>query len=83
VRGSGNFPRYHADSHICKDVDQTYKRGLEAGGTSIRSRRTNFGDRSGGLKAHTGNQWWIATHIEDVSPEEMKRRMTEWKKSRK
>jgi PhnB protein len=34
-----------------------------------------YGDRTGGVKDPFGNQWWLATHIEDVSMEEMKRRM--------
>jgi hypothetical protein len=32
------------------------------------------GDRNAGVKDSSGNFWWIATHIEDVSPEEMERR---------
>jgi PhnB protein len=34
-----------------------------------------YGDRSGGVQDPCGNQWWIATHVEDVPMEEMKRRM--------
>ena len=33
-----------------------------------------FGDRSGGAQDMCGNFWWVATHIEDVPEEEMKRR---------
>jgi len=33
-----------------------------------------YGDRSGGVKDPCGNVWYIATHIEDVAPEELKRR---------
>ncbi len=33
-----------------------------------------YGDRSGGVRDPFGNQWWIATHIEDVPPAELKRR---------
>jgi PhnB protein len=33
-----------------------------------------YGDRHGGVIDAWGNQWWIATHKEDVTPEEMKRR---------
>ena len=35
------------------------------------------GDRYGGVKDSSGNLWWIATHIEDVSPVEAKRRIEE------
>ena len=30
-----------------------------------------YGDRTGGVEDAFGNQWWIATHIEDVTPEEI------------
>ena len=33
-----------------------------------------YGDRSAGLEDSQGNQWWLATHIEDVSPEELAKR---------
>jgi len=57
------------------DVDSVYKRAVEAGGKSLREPTNEFyGDRSAGVMDSSGNQWWIATHIEDVSPEEMKRR---------
>lgn len=35
------------------------------------------GDRSGGVTDPAGNQWWFATHVEDVAPEELERRMKE------
>ena len=58
------------------NIDEVYKRAIKAGGVSIREPADMFyGDRHGGVKDVAGNQWWIATHIEDVSPEEMRRRM--------
>ena len=33
-----------------------------------------YGDRNAGVIDPTGNLWWIATHVEDVSPEELARR---------
>ena len=58
-----------------KDVDAAYKRALESGGESVMELTTHFyGDRMGGVKDPFGNIWWIATHVEDVSPEEMKKR---------
>src|SRR6058998_116293 len=58
------------------NVDHTHKRGLEAGGISEQEPTTQFyGDRTAAVKDPTGNVWWIATHIEDVSPEEMEGRM--------
>jgi uncharacterized glyoxalase superfamily protein PhnB len=62
------------------DTDATYKRALAAGGTSVREPADQFyGDRSGGVRDMFGNQWHIATHVEDVTPEEMDRRMAAMK----
>jgi PhnB protein len=57
------------------DCDAVYKRAIQAGGTVINEPADQFyGDRSGGLQDPSGNMWWVATHKEDVPPEEMKRR---------
>ena len=62
-------------------VDETYKRALKAGGTSVKEPADQFyGDRSASVKDSGGNMWGIATHVEDVSPEEMDRRMKALKK---
>jgi len=51
------------------DTDTVYKRALAAGATSLPEPTDMFyGDRTAGVKDAFGNQWWIATHIEDVSP---------------
>jgi uncharacterized glyoxalase superfamily protein PhnB len=58
-----------------EDVDTVYQRAITAGGTSISQPTTQFyGDRHGGVKDPAGNLWWIATHVEDVSSEELQRR---------
>ncbi len=58
------------------DTDAVYKSALAAGATSIREPADQFyGDRSAGVKDFCGNEWWMATHIEDVSQQEMERRM--------
>ncbi len=58
-----------------EDVDTTYRRALQAGATSLRAPEDQFyGDRSAGVRDPSGSVWWIATHKEDVSPDEMKRR---------
>jgi uncharacterized glyoxalase superfamily protein PhnB len=63
------------------NADALYKRALEAGATPIREPADQFyGDRSGGVKDPAGNHWWIATHIEDVPPDELKKRAEEWMK---
>ena len=57
------------------DTDATYKRALQAGATSVMEPADQFyGDRNAGVKDASGNTWWIATHIEDVSRDEMMRR---------
>lgn len=58
-----------------KDVDAFCARAAEAGATITRAVADQFyGDRSGQLKDPFGHAWSIATHVEDVSPEEMQRR---------
>ena len=50
------------------DCDAVYRRALAAGATSISEPADQtYGDRSGGVKDAFGNQWYIATHIRDVS----------------
>jgi PhnB protein len=59
-----------------EDTDAMYKRAMQAGGISIMEPTNQFyGDRNAGVKDHCDNQWWIATHVEDVSAEEMEKRM--------
>ncbi|HSF32548.1 MAG TPA: VOC family protein [Candidatus Tectomicrobia bacterium] len=58
-----------------EDADATYKRALQAGATSTMEPADQFyGDRHAGVVDPAGNQWWIATHIEDVPPDELARR---------
>jgi len=60
------------------DVDATFDRALKAGATSLRDIEDQFyGDRSGQLEDPFGHRWNLATHVEDVSPEEMSRRAAE------
>lgn len=57
------------------DSDATYERAIDAGATSLREPRDEFyGDRMSGVQDPTGNKWYFATHVEDVSEEEMARR---------
>jgi PhnB protein len=58
-----------------KDIDDAYRRALKAGGTSVMEPTDQFyGDRSGGVSDPSGNCWFIATHVEDVSKDEMRKR---------
>ncbi|HUP46822.1 MAG TPA: VOC family protein [Thermoanaerobaculia bacterium] len=72
-----DYPAMQSMLHLyVPDVDAMYKRAVEAGGKSVREPKDEFyGDRSAGVADSTGNLWWIATHVEDVSPEEMERRI--------
>ena len=57
------------------DADAVYQRALQAGAISLMEPADQFyGDRSAGVKDAVGNQWWIATHKEDVPPDEMLKR---------
>lgn len=59
------------------DSDRVYRQALEAGGVSVFPIMTlPNGERYGGVKDPCGNIWWIATHVEDVPPEEEEKR---WK----
>jgi len=58
-----------------EDVDAVYKRAVAAGGKSMQQPADQaYGDRTGGVEDSQGNYWWVGTHIEDVSPEEIQRR---------
>ena len=60
------------------DTDAAYRRALQAGATSVMEPANQFyGDRNAGVMDPCGNRWWIATHVEDVAPEEMARRAQE------
>ena len=59
-----------------ENADDTVKRATAAGAKVVRPVENQFyGDRMGGIEDPFGHQWYVATHVEDVSPEEMKRRM--------
>ncbi len=58
-----------------KDVDAAYQRAVKAGGTSVQGPANQFyGDRNAMVKDSSGNIWGIATHVEDIAPEEMAKR---------
>jgi PhnB protein len=59
------------------DVDSLMRRAIAAGATELRAAKDQFhGERSGMLADPFGHHWFVATHIEDVSPEEMQKRFT-------
>ena len=61
-----------------EDSDAVYRRALQAGATTVMELKDQFwGDRAGAVQDAFGNVWWIATHVEDVSMEELQRRLQE------
>ena len=73
---TGEWPPTRSMLHLyVEDVDAWHRRAVEAGARSLREPEDmDYGDRSGGVEDPFGNQWWIATHVEDVSAEELERR---------
>jgi PhnB protein len=79
ANASEDFPAFPLMANVyVDDVDAVFTRAIELGATSLREPEDQFyGDRTGGVIDSQGNQWWISTHIEDVSGEEMQRRIAE------
>ncbi len=60
------------------DVDAVVRRAVEHGATLTMEVEDQFyGDRCGALKDPFGHKWIVATHVEEVSPEEIERRAQE------
>ena len=61
-----------------EDADGVFDRAIQAGAKALRPVDDQFyGDRSGQFEDPFGHRWYISTHIEDVSPEEIERRAAE------
>ena len=61
------------------NVDELYKQAIDAGATSTMEPENMFwGDRFGSVMDPFGHSWQIATHVEDVAPDEMEKRSQEW-----
>jgi PhnB protein len=61
------------------DVDSVFNRAVAAGCQVTMPLDNMFwGDRYGKFNDPFGHSWGVATHVEDVAPEEMKRRSEEW-----
>jgi PhnB protein len=59
-----------------EDCDDVFARAIAAGAKQIRPVENQFyGDRSGMFSDPFGHKWNVATHVEDVAPEELQRRM--------
>jgi PhnB protein len=58
-----------------EDVDDVYTRAIDAGAKSVQAPENHFyGDRVAMFDDPFGHRWNIATHVEDVAPDEMERR---------
>jgi PhnB protein len=63
------------------NVDAVYQKAVKAGAVSEMEPANQFyGDRSSGVRDPAGNRWYIGTHVEDVSPAELKKRAVEFMK---
>jgi PhnB protein len=61
-----------------KDADESYRKAIEAGATSVTEVTELFwGDRIGRVRDPLGNVWWLQAHVKDVPMEEMMARMQE------
>jgi PhnB protein len=60
----------------CEDTDALYAQALEAGATQVREPKDAFfGDRVGTLRDPFGHKWAIATHLRDMTSEELEEAM--------
>lgn len=77
--GSAEYPAVSTMLYIYfENVDEVYRKALAAGGESLREPTNEFyGDRSCGVKDPSGNQWWLASHVEDLTGEEIAKRQSE------
>jgi PhnB protein len=58
-----------------EDVDAAWKQAINAGGKEIQPLVDQFwGDRAGCFEDPFGHRWWLAQHLEDLSPEEIRQR---------
>jgi PhnB protein len=61
-----------------EDVDDVWAKAMAGGATALRELRNEFyGDRVGDFEDPWGHRWHVATHVEDVSPEQMAERAAE------
>ncbi|WP_454846302.1 VOC family protein [Pseudomonas farris] len=60
------------------DVDKSFKQAIDAGATQVSEVKDQFyGDRSGTLKDPYGHLWFLATHKEDLTQEQIEQRAKE------
>jgi PhnB protein len=76
IHGPAKFGGTPVTLHVyVEDADAAFARALSAGATSLRPIEDQFyGDRSGQFEDPFGHRWNVATHVEDVPPDEMAKR---------
>jgi PhnB protein len=76
VRGPKTIGGTPVSLHVyVEDVDRVFERAIEAGAKALRPVEDRFyGDRTGGFEDPFGHRWDVATHVEDVPPNEMEQR---------
>jgi PhnB protein len=76
IRGPANIGGTPVSLHVyVEDSDATFDRAMQAGAKALRPVEDRFyGDRSGQFEDPFGHRWDVATHVEDVPPEEMSKR---------
>jgi PhnB protein len=76
IRGPKSIGGTPVTLHVyVEDSDATFERALQAGAKSLRAVEDQFyGDRSGRFEDPFGHRWDVATHVEDVPPQEMSKR---------
>ncbi|MEA2140881.1 MAG: PhnB protein [Solirubrobacteraceae bacterium] len=76
VRGPRTVGGTPVTLHVyVENADDAFERALQAGAKSLRPVEDKFyGDRSGQFEDPFGHRWDVATHVEDVAPEEMSKR---------
>lgn len=58
-----------------EDADAAYKKAVKAGGQSVMEPTNQFyGDRSGAVKDANDNQWWVASRVEELTPDQVSER---------
>ena len=81
--GDAKSPKTYGGSPVCvcvyvEDVDTIFKKAVDAGATVKQDLETKFyGDRAGMFEDPFGHVWNVMMNVEDVTPEEMERRMAE------
>ena len=78
-QASDKHPAMPAMIHLyVEDADRVHAQAAAAGGTvDMPVQEQFYGDRGGSVRDVNGNVWWISTHGETLSPNELQRRMNE------